>query len=63
VPYQRLAKLLLEEWRLVERRLESIDPASQEGELLCAEAHASATSTSTWLPKRPPITGLCLSRS
>jgi chemotaxis regulatin CheY-phosphate phosphatase CheZ len=40
VPYQRLAKLVLEEWRLLERRLATVDPSSPLAEQLRAEAHA-----------------------
>jgi len=38
MPYQRLAKFVLAEWRAIERRLAVIDPASEEAEGLRAEA-------------------------
>ncbi|HLY13709.1 MAG TPA: hypothetical protein VKR24_05125 [Candidatus Limnocylindrales bacterium] len=40
MPYQRLARHVLEEWRLLERRLAEVDPRSPEEEQLIAEAHA-----------------------
>jgi chemotaxis regulatin CheY-phosphate phosphatase CheZ len=40
MPYQRLARHVLDEWRLLERKLARIDPASPEAEQLMAEAHA-----------------------
>lgn len=40
MPYQRLARYVLDEWRSLERRLGEIDPLSPEAEALMAEAHA-----------------------
>jgi hypothetical protein len=40
MPYQRLARFVLDEWRTLERRLAQIDPLSPEAEGLIAEAHA-----------------------
>jgi hypothetical protein len=40
MPPQRLARHVLDEWRLLERRLALLSPASSEAEQLSAEAHA-----------------------
>lgn len=40
MPYQRLARHVLEEWRLLERRMALVDPSSPEAEALNAEAKA-----------------------
>ena len=40
MPYQRIAKFVLDEWRAIERRLAAIDPESEEAEGLVAEASA-----------------------
>jgi hypothetical protein len=40
MPYQRLARFVLDEWREIERRLATIDPSSEEAEGLMAEANA-----------------------
>lgn len=40
MPYQRMARYVLDEWRALERRLAQIDPASEEAELLVPEARA-----------------------
>jgi hypothetical protein len=39
MPYQRLARHVLEEWRAVEHRLDLLDPGQPEAEALVAEAH------------------------
>jgi len=40
MPYQRLAKFVLDEWRALERRIALLDPGSEETEILNAEAKA-----------------------
>jgi hypothetical protein len=40
MPYQRLARFVLDEWRAIERRLATIEPSSEEAESLMAEANA-----------------------
>jgi len=40
VPYQRLARFVLDEWRALERRLAVIDPASEEAMILIPESRA-----------------------
>jgi hypothetical protein len=40
MPYQRLARHVLEEWRKVEQELTKLDPSSADAERLIAEAHA-----------------------
>jgi chemotaxis regulatin CheY-phosphate phosphatase CheZ len=40
VPYQRLARHVLEEWRSLERRLATVEASSPEAEALIAEARA-----------------------
>jgi hypothetical protein len=40
VPYQRLARFILDEWRALERRLAVIDPGSQEAAILIPESRA-----------------------
>jgi hypothetical protein len=40
MPYQRLARFVLDEWRAIERRLATLEPSSEEAEGLMAEANA-----------------------
>jgi len=40
MPYQRLARHVLEEWRDIERRLLLLDPLSSEAAALLADAQA-----------------------
>jgi hypothetical protein len=40
MPYQRLARFVLDEWRALERRLAVIDPGSDEAAILIPESVA-----------------------
>lgn len=40
MPYQRLARHVLDEWRMLERRLAEVPPKSPQAETLTHEAHA-----------------------
>ncbi len=40
MPYQRLARFVLDEWRALERRLAVIDPGSEEAAILIPESRA-----------------------
>jgi len=40
VPYQRLARFILDEWRALERRIAVIDPGSEEAAILIPESRA-----------------------
>jgi hypothetical protein len=65
MPYQRLARHVLDEWRLLERHLAVMNPASSEAEQLVAEAHQlrdeyrhlSGEAEPDHFPTPPPVPG------